>query len=787
MSFDNLKRAAFRQEAVLVELLLDQNDIGIDFSSDPNSYNTPKTTSDPTAFNPDNPKKSYFFADQHLDGFDGAYFPNLVSASQTTPELKIGENIGSRASASIRIEDFITNDAYELPAPYDDRRVTGSFWGKLIARNFIRNREIVVYRGYIDPQDGFQITNFQGERYVIQDFSRDKDGGVTIKAIDPLFFTNEAKAKMPVKSTGELDIDLFSGVTTMTVFTENPTEYGAVGDTGVVRINDELIEYEVTAISSNTVTMTIVRGALGTIQQDHTQGDLVQKCYVADNRNVVDIIRDSFSFTNIDTSYIPDSDWENEKLGALSIYNFTTILTKPTEVKKVLSEMIRHCGGLLYWDTVASSIVLKGNPEFQNPDLIVDENVYEQDSIKISDLTRSQVTRAAINFAKRNYVLDDKENNYRRGYSLIDDLAESPAQFSDVAEAKTINSNWLTSSSEDTQTAVEIINREVSRKSRIPFETTFIIDSEYIGLINGNLESRRVWLGSLVEITNHLLIAANGERSTYRGQITKLQPRGFDKWEVTVLSISSAPVVDFDYTITGNLEDILLTDIAPPIDGRVTNILIQNGAVIGATSTENAALDTGNYPDGLNLVNRGRILGEGGKGGDSGILEPIEPSICSPSFRTTGTGAGKGGPALIINTSDVTLDNGGSGLIYGGGGGGADRVGYQGDSSFPDSGPSFPQPGAGGQGYQGGQGGLANQNGGQAGENGSQAGPGRNPAADGGEWGTKGQDQTIFLCGQPNRPVTTVGGAAGESIITNGNQVFISDGNNGVQIRGPIV
>ena len=395
-------------------------------------------------------------------------------------------------------------------------------------------------------------------------------------------------------------------------------------------------------------------------------------------------------------------------------------------------------------------------------------------------------------------------------------MSESKSQFGEVSEAKTINSNWLTNSVSDTQTAVEIVNREISRKSRIPFETKFVIDSEYVGLSydsqnpttnygsyssgfssgfgpqvsNPQLTERKVWLGSTIKMTNHLLIAPNGSSLTYTGQVTKLQPKGRDKWEVTMLSISSTPPTSFDYTITTDQEDLLLTDVAAPISGRPTNVLISDGVTIGATSSFNPALTTGDYPDGLFIVNRGKILGAGGRGGDSGFpASSLEPGICHIAFSQRGF---DGGPALsITGTTSLIIDNGIKGLIYGGGGGGA---GYRliclsGDRVVEQ----FPQAGAGGQGYENAQNGVQGALGGlnqvtsdpnDRAESGSIDAPG---FPRGGASGENGGDTLVYACEFSNRPVTRIGGTAGNAIIKNGNDLLITDGDNGQQIKGGVI
>lgn len=811
--FNNTKRSHFRQEAIIVELMMDRNDPAIDFSNEIGCYNTPKTTLSPLAYNPDVSKKSYFFANQLIPNLTDIYFPNLESITQNTPELSIGENIGTRASGAIKISDFYTNDAFELPEAFKEKRVYASFWGKFIARNYIRNRRIAIYRGYVD-ENGFSLSNFQKELYIIRDISRDKNGAVTISYIDPLYYTNETKAKMPVKSNGKLDLDITSSQTTMAINSQTEGEYGLLDDPVTLRINTELVTGTVSSISTATNGYSIginitERGYGPTSISDHKKGDLVQLCYVAVQKNVVDIIKDAFSFTKIDPAFIPNAVWDAEKEAGLSSYILSGVLSKPTEVKKVISDMIRHSGSIMAYDSVASLISLKANPEFKDPDLIVDDNIFEIDSVSIKELASSQVTRATINYDKRNVVSDDKEENYRRGYTFIDDLIESEGAFSDIQEAKVLNSNWLFSSTGDQKIAAEIINREVQRKAQIPFETKFTIDSEYVGLIKGEdqnigsafsnafnqsefggtgeqiLQSRRLWLGSVVQMTNHLLVGPDGKNLTYHGQVTKLQPKPFDKWDVTILSISSAPVVDFDYIIQSSAtpyENLRLSDLYAPVSGRPTKILVEAGAVIGSIDTNTASLRTGVYPEGLYLANRGTIVGQGGNGGNVDSAIEFEPGVCSYGFQAKN--GEKGGPALELECENVIIENGINGFIWGGGGGGGSISSFYGDDGFGNTVSYQGRAGSGGAGYTGGIAGIHLSLPEFNGLPGSFNGPGLGFVA-GGSFGEKGNNGTIYACNQYRYPVTRVGGAAGPSIVSNGFVINIITGDRGLQIKGP--
>ena len=860
MAYYDRKLGKNRQYVEFVDILLDQNNVvhAPAFAKQyPDSYNTPKTTEGTVtvdgvvidAFSSNNPKKIYRFSDQHLPNASFPSFAKLRSAKATTPILKIGENIGSRASCTVNVDDFITTDVYELPSSYSNRRVTQSFWGKAEERNYIEKREMHVYRGYLTEEGDFDITNFQVEVYIIESFSREKNGSATIKGVDPLYYTNESKAKMPLKSKGELDLPLdATTIGNILILDAKTLEYGEIGTSGVLRIDDEFLSYIVIADSpistpdtSNITIEITARGYQNSVVAEHDAEALCQKCYISSNKNVIDVIKDALEFTKIDPKYFPLEQWEAEKIGNLSIYTVTTILSKPTEVKKIISEMIRHSGAIMFWDTVMSQITIKGVPEFGITDLVVDESIYEQDSISIKRLKNNQITRQSVNFAKRNYVLDDKENNYARGFSYIDDLAESPAQFDDISEGKVINSNWLTNSVSDAGIVSRIATREVQRKAKVPFETEFEIDSEYIGFqsntadleefnsfsdafsnefgltssgwangwsngfgpLSSNLQDTipRVWLGSVIEMTNHIKLGANGKPLTYKGQITKMQPTGMSKWKVTILSISPDVVSEDDIDVfveNGTYENENLFDIITgtiPTD-RMAVIGIREDVKIGSTSTSNAALivDPLNFPFGFKLINRGAVMGEGGKGGNGGDLnspsgEPVP--FCETSMRGLSFG-NDGGVAIEFlspsNGAVFTISNT-FGRIFAGGGGGAGQISWDGVTSNNKPSKTIGAGGGGAQGYTGGEGGDAGNVSNvfsQKGDDGTQDSAGQQ-VSKGGEWGEDGQNIDMYPCNSLSNKLTVIGGTAGAAIVKNGNQVFFTDGQDPVSVRGAII
>ena len=164
------------------------------------------------------------------------------------------------------------------------------------------------------------------------------------------------------------------------------------------------------------------------------------------------------------------------------------------------------------------------------------------------------------------------------------------------------------------------------------------------------------------------------------------------------------------------------------------------------------ALTTGEWPNGLNLFNKGFIMGRGGDGGSfaSGKYNGLSWSIGSPSGKNRYDGW-DGSDAIYVNTSSRVNINNVQGAIAGGGGGGAGG----GTGDF----------GGGGGGAGGGKGGIgayaqnynklpgelnaweAGGDGGEPGEPGSDGGNSRN--IEGGvSSGLKGSTTLVYLQGR---------------------------------------
>lgn len=770
MTFATKKRQDVRKAFTVVELYLDINDPALDseFANETESYGTPKTTEDPRAYTGTD-FRVYRYSDQQLYGVD--HFPGVVRVTTNPPKIDPGKSIGMRATAKVDLLDFVTNDTFELPGPYDDRRVEGSHFLKLFARNHLKNRRCRILRGF-DPFN-FDEANCQIENYIVDSFTfPDERGNVKLSLVDELILLESTKAKAPLVNKGELSADITAGATSLTFSSSVTDEYGAVSSTGYIAIEKEIMSYTV----DSSTTMTISRGKYGTEAAGHSTGETLQKCIVYDDENVIDIISDLIAnYTKIPSTYIPTAEWDALKTGSLSLHNYTRVLFKPEDVKKIINDLIMLSGLSMYLDIINREIKLVAVPDFSNPAITFTEDEHIlQGSLKIKRMEKEQVTRQTIFWDKASATETPDEKNFRKRFQVINGIVESDADVGNVSEPKTMKSEWLINSLEDNQVATSFAQRQVNRFSQVPVEITFDIDQRHVGdLENGN----RFWLGSTFNVTTTRITDAALNPSTINCQCISIKERR-DRYTVTGLSYVAAAPIDADLYINEDKEDYLLTDELTTSEAKEYVVVVNSGVVIGATSTANAAFRQGSFFAGatLKLVNLGQIIGAGGNGGTGPNTSVTHPNC---NFGTAGDGL-SGGDALDL-TTDATIDNG-FGLISGGGGGGSGIKGsceYDGELDLYRV--SGGRGGGGGQGYTGGAGGtggtassnyhtnaLANGFTGASGTIGS-------PGSNGGELGEQGGSQQ-----------GGTGGAAGKAIDKNGNTVIITAGNNSEQIKGDV-
>lgn len=763
MSFDIEKLKPRRFAFTIFEMLLDINDpsLDVELSQDQESCGTPKTTNDARAYTGID-FRSYRYSDQSIFGVQ--HFPYLVSATSNAPTVDPGNSIGFRASGNVTINDFVTDDSYEIQSPYFPR-ITGSHFTKLFARNHLKNRRARIIRGY-NP-NSYDEDNTQIENYLIDSWSLpDKNGLVSINLVDELILAQSKKAKAPIKSRGVLSATIDSSVTTLSFSTTITEEYGAISSTGYIAIGKEIMSYTV----ATTTTMNVVRGRLNTEAASHEANETIQLVIYYDDQNIIDIITDLISnYTRIPLSYIPTSKWNALKSGDLADYNLTRPIYKPEGVNKLLNELVTLAGLSMYVDVIDSELVIVTVPDFASPVIeFNDSENIERDTIKVNFNFKKQITRQSILWDKKDPTETDDEQNYRKGLLIVDDVTESPVNGDTVSEGKEVKSNWLINSIEDNSLASNYANRMVNRFSKTPISVSFETDQAYIGSVSGG----RMWLGSIFNLRTYKLKDKLLNEEVLTCQCTSIK-ESRDKYIVSGFSYVSAIPPIADFFIDSDKTDYVLADdpeFSPILSAAREYVVVINSGVKIGGSSNSVSFDQGVFPVGatLRIINLGIVAGRGGFGGNGGDSSNIGPNCVIGAAPTNG---GDGGSAFSF-TTDATLDNG-FGFIFAGGGGGG---GHNGQCNQPNP-PLWDSIGgdAGGAGR-----GLNGANSGTPGTGSTQNGIGYTDSTINYSTGGGGD------FGQPGDNNDAVGGSGGNAILKNGNSLIITSGNNSEQIIGPV-
>lgn len=781
MAFNDIKRTSGRIACTIFEIDLDINDPSLDaeFAANPNSYGTPKTTNDVRAWLAGS-VRTYRYSDQYIANLD--CFPNLRSAKSNPPKANPGIDIGFRATATIDIDDFETNDAYEVQGLYAGRRVEGSHFAKLFARNFVKNRPARIRRGYLTNAGVYDAANFQTEHYIIDQYQGPTLAGrVDFDLVDVLALTNGINAKAPETTNGTLNAAIDNVAVSITVNLESgltaadiEAKFGANGAAGYLAIGSENMGYTVTSVTGVApVVMTIDRAEYGTTASAHSINATVQRAIAWTETNIITIIDDLMrDHTDIDVTYIPTAEWAALAAGELSLFELTNIIAKETEVKKLINELIQIAGLTMYVDIVERKIKIVATPNFDSPVITFDSvEHYEVGTLKVTNDFDRLVTRQLVRWAPKDYSKTE-DSNWTKTFRVAAILEELPDRLGVKSDGKEVISRWLPNTTNGNQIATGIAQRNVARFSQVPQRVAFEVDSKYVGELE---TTERMWVGSVFNAITPAKVFCSG---AFQSQILTCQctsvsaARRADKWLVEGVSYQANIPPNADYYIApGEYIDYVLSDEFDfSATGREFIVVISSGAVFGASTTSDFAFDQGTFGAGstLKLIIQGQIIGAGGMGGTGGNVSVVMGTC----YESNGAAGLPGGPAMNI-TTDVTIDNS-FGLIGGGGGGGKG-----GRSLCPVAEAGF--GGGGGQGFQPGLGGAGGEN-------------------DSGSPGDSGPDGTINSPGIPaavfgvgyrggylGEAATSVLAAPGAAIITNGNTVTITAGNNSEQIKGPIV
>ena len=652
---------------------------------------------------------------------DVTTFPFIQSVDYQPAIVSLEGEIGQRASVKVLLRDarhsdlgpgfdkYVTERTYN---PYD----LGTFWGKFRARNpYMRGRALRLYIG----EAGQAVASLETRYFIIDSTSGPtREGEFTITGQDMLKLASGDRVLAPRPSNGFLNANITTGNQTIAIAPPGIlSQYPASGFACIG--GNEVVSFG--TIAGNNVNIA-GRGSFNTTDVAHNAQDRFQLCLNYSAMDPADVIKDLLvTYAGIDTALIPINDWHTESTTYLSIV-ISLLITEPTAVDKLLTEILQATGSALWWDDVNRKVrwqVIRSIPATANR--FTEDNVIA-DSLEVGDQPEKRVSQVVVYFGQINPTIKaDEPRNYRSTEVVTDTQSEALEGSSaiKVIYARAIAAGGRT-------VANRIGTRYLGRYARAPRQFKF-------ELLRFSVEEPHLGGGYLL----------GGPGPVYPSWPFQDETGGPKEAPIQLTRVASTPdrwIVEAEEMLATAIDDIIVTtnhtiifdsnqneinlktshDSLYPaaVSGDTVNCYINGGVFIGANTTATPAFTVGTGWAGgvtINVFNNGRIQGCGGQGGRA--------------TASSGSGSAENGfvgGKAFFTTQNIALQN--NGQIYGGGGGGG------GTYSFP----GYTRGGGGGAGTNAGLGGSAT--GGTAGNF-----PGQNGSADAG--GAGGGNPAFGLAG----------------------------------------
>ncbi len=455
-------------------------------------------------------------------------YPALQSVSTNPIEINLGgvsdrkASLGKRARVKVSFKDFADSDVWF--DRYQSQRVDGTaqndeggynpldrgtFFAKLRRRfPYYVGRSLRVKEGYV----GDSLSSMRTRNYVITEWAGpDAAGNVTITASDVLDLADNKKAQAPKPSKGKLGANI--AATGTPSFDLTPEDIGDEYPTsGSAAIGSEIVTF---TRSNDTITLT-GRSQGGSEASTHSIDDSFQLCYVVENGDIANVARDLLlNYADVDASYIPRSDWIAEASRWLSNYTINTIITKPTGVAKLLSELSKF-GTMWWWDDESAKILMRANRPLDYdetaPDLS-DNATFIEDKTGVTDLYDERLSRVLFYHGVIDYTGSvTSGDNFRRVSVAIDGEAESQLEY-DQTQTHEVFTRWLGEAGSNT-VATPVVARLLNRYRDTPREITFEYDVK---------DEADVQVASPVTVQSRLLQDDTGNSLPTEMQITSIE------------------------------------------------------------------------------------------------------------------------------------------------------------------------------------------------------------------------------------------------------------------------
>jgi hypothetical protein len=214
------------------------------------------------------------------------------------------------------------------------------------------------------------------------------------------------------------------------------------------------------------------------------------------------------TYGGVDPTYIPTTDWDNEYTNFLSGYDLTTIISEPTGVTTLLSEITEQCGVNIFWHEIDKEIKFKAIIAAQatqgNVTQINDNDNVLLESVAITQNEKDRVSRVYFYYGKIDQVDDNAgAENYALLNVSIDAESEGVNQYNE-SQTVMIQSRWFDAS--NSAQVAEVVSRYLARFAQTPRRVKLRLDAKDSDL----------WTGDLFDLTSHNIQNADGTQAVVR-------------------------------------------------------------------------------------------------------------------------------------------------------------------------------------------------------------------------------------------------------------------------------
>ena len=637
-------------------------------------FGTPLTCPDQSS--PTTNIKTYQFTNANIILSTSGIFKCVENVAETPPKLKAGNGVASRATCTITLSDFIGDPNPDSPALVDtpDIANSGTFFGKLKARNIMANKPVRVLAYQVDNANNHTLVSTH--HYIATQLKRSGRDNWVLSCQDVLFRADNEKSQFPKLITGRLSSDITDSQTSITI-DGDIADWTPYADYTAVIGSDLLMITNATG-SSSSVTLTVVRAStinigsrtIANTPESHSGGDEVFRARKFVDADLYDVLAAVFEDADIASSYYSASQIQDELdswLGSLS-GSIDAIFYEPTETTRFLDGLCQTLMLDIYTDVSTGNIVVKATSPWSSTAATLTEGVnFNYGSLSIEEPEELYYSRAFLQYDKRKLTQNSDDVNFARSSLAYNTALEGSLYYDEEKVKKLGKSIILSNKSNNIEVADLTVVRFAQRFSNRPQRLTFEVEEADL-----NFE-----LADVIEILSTDNQDVDGSpRHGVRAQVVQIAPisRGIGRrYKVSTVTYNpyAGSTAGEDIVINNTYDVNLYTAAGGPVtSGTFTFIIGQN---VGQNELSQA-LNSGSIPSGstvnIVLINGAVLMGKGGNGKTS------ESGASLDGFSGGDTVTIQSGLTVNIYLNGTTPNFGNGtyvadGYLYAAGGGGA--------------------------------------------------------------------------------------------------------------------